>query len=190
MNAPSSRPAVHRPATASMNQARGLRAVLIVFSLLLAVTACAAAASIWEIWRSAGYREVTGTITAVGVSRVERNTVGKDRNRERTSSGRYLHVQYRYEVDGVAYEGNRLQAGTFGMTSGDSLKRFGAQFPEGKQVPVYVDPDDPRTAVLVRGWSSVATLLCVLCGAFAVVVMILRPLHRAMAQPPRGRLPG
>lgn len=172
-----------------MHPARGLRAVLIVMSLLLAVTACAAAASLWEIWRSAGFREVSGTVLEVGVSRVERNAVGKDRHREPTSSGRYLHVRYRYEVDGVAYEGNRLQPGTFGMTSGDSLKRFGDRFAEGKVVPVYVDPDDPRTAVLVRGWSSVATLLCVLSGLFGVVVMILRPLQRAMAQPPSGRLP-
>lgn len=163
-----------------MHPATPITAMLIVFSVLLLASSLGAALGAWQAWRSASYREVTGLMLETGTSRVERHS-GPSRGTQ--SRSRYLHVRYRYDVDGVSYEGNRLQPGTFGMTSADSLARFGARFEAGKPVPVYVDPDDPRTAVLVRGWSSVTTLLCVLSGFFAVAVMILRPLRRAFAAP-------
>lgn len=173
------RPTV-RMARTPINPATPVAVLLVLFFLLLVASISGALLGAWQAWRSASYREVQGVILETEVSRSE-NRSGKSRGSQ--SASRYLHVRYRYEVDGVAYEGNRLQPGTFGMTSADSLKRFGALFDEGKSVPVYVDPDDPQTAVLVRGWSSVTTLLCVLSGFFGVAVMILRPLRRALAKP-------
>lgn len=164
-----------------MNPATPITALLVLFALLLAASLYGAVAGAWQAWRSAGYVEVPGVILDVGVSRSERRS-GQSRS---ASSSRYLHVRYRYEVDGVSYEGNRLQPGTFGMTSADSIKRFHGMFEVGKQVPVYVDPDDPERAVLVRGWSSVTSMLCTASAMLALGVMVLRPLRRAFAPPQR-----
>lgn len=182
MSSRESRPrAAVRRSRKPVSPATPITAALVLCSALLAASASGAAVGAWQAWRSGSYVEVRGEVLEVGVSRSQRRTGQGQGSRP---ASRYLHVRYRYEVEGRHYEGNRLQPGTFGMTSADSLRRFGRQFEEGLAVPVYVDPDDPQTAVLVRGWSSVTTMLCFLTGFFGLAVGILRPLRRAFLLPP------
>jgi hypothetical protein len=57
-------------------------------------------------------------------------------------------VRYTYRVEGRQYEGKRV---TFGrMAPADQIR----QFPPGKPVAVYVDPEDPSDAVLIRGMTA------------------------------------
>lgn len=130
----------------------------------------AAGVSTWQAWRTRDFVTVPGAIVSRGVSSTNQRSTS---TRTAGQRSQFLHLLYRYEVNGQAYEGNRIQAGTFGMASGDSLKKFGDRFPEGQQVPVYVDPGDPTNAVLVPGLSSVAKMLYAFSGFLAFGVFLL-----------------
>ena len=57
-------------------------------------------------------------------------------------------VRYTYRVDGRQYAGKRV---TFGrMAPADQVR----QFAPGQPVAVYVDPEDPFNAVLIRGMTA------------------------------------
>jgi hypothetical protein len=160
------------------NPLRTLRIVRTVLTALFLAVVTAAGVSTWQAWRTRDFRPVPGAILSRGVSSTnQRSTTARKQSRPT----QFLHLVYRYEVDGQTYDGNRIQAGTFGMASGDSLKRFGERFPEGQQVPVYVDPDDPGNAVLVPGLSSVATMLYAISGLVGFGVFLLR----ALTTPPK-----
>ena len=152
---------------------RTLRIVRAVLTALLLAVLTAAGVSTWQAWRTRDFASVPGAIISRGVSSTSQRSTSA-----RTASRRsqFLHLLYRYQVNGQTYEGNRIQAGTFGMASGDSLKKFGDRFPDGQRVPVYVDPGDPTNAVLVPGLSSVAKMLYAFSGFLAFGVFLLRAL--------------
>jgi len=152
---------------------RTLRAVRAVLTTLLLAILTAAGVSTWQAWRTRDFRPVSGAIVSRGVSSTNQKSRSGRKASQRTQ---FLHLVYRYEVDGQTYDGDRIQAGTFGMASGDGLKKFGDRFPEGQQVPVYVDPDDPTNAVLVPGLSSVAKMLYAFSGLVGFGVLLLRAL--------------
>jgi hypothetical protein len=155
---------------------RSVRIVVALLTLAFIASATAAAYSTYQGWRSQSFIQAEGVITGNDVSRSRRRTGESRRRRDRAS---YFHVEYEYTLNGQRYVGDRIEAGTFGLTRGDDLKRFGSQFPIGKQVPVFVDPADPQTAVLVRGRSGISTLLYVLTGFLAFTLMLLNAIFRA-----------
>lgn len=64
-----------------------------------------------------------------------------------------VEVRYRYEVDGVSYEGDRYRF-LGGSSSGyDSKKEVVDTLPPGTVTQCWVDPEDPSDAVLERGFS-------------------------------------
>ncbi len=69
---------------------------------------------------------------------------------KRTSVGRRLsnapYVTYSYQVQGIGYTSNVLSFGD-DLTSSE---RF-AEYPSGRRVTVYFDPEDPQEATLVKG---------------------------------------
>ena len=163
---------------------RTLWIVRTVLTLAFLAVLTAAGASAWQGWRTRDFRAVPGEILSRGVSSTS-SRPSSTSTRRTNQRQQYLHLVYEYEVDGEVYQGNRIQAGTFGMTSGDSLKRFGERFEEGQKVVVYVDPSNGANAVLVQGVSSVATMLVAISGFFGVGVLILR----ALTTPQTSRLP-
>ncbi len=63
-------------------------------------------------------------------------------------------VRYTYEARGRTYESEQVSVGSSPVST--STDREGAQrsldrFPAGRDVDVWLDPADPRQAVLVRG---------------------------------------
>ena len=61
-----------------------------------------------------------------------------------------FHLEYEYEIDGRKYQGDR-----YSFLSGSSSGRSGKQalvddHPPGKQIDVYVDPNDPTNVVVQR----------------------------------------
>lgn len=152
---------------------RTLRIVRAVLTLLLLAVLTAAGVSTWQASRTRDFAPVPGTIISRGVSSTNQRSTSA---RKASQRSQFLHLLYSYQVNGQTYEGNRIQAGTFGMASGDSLKKFGDRFPEGQQVPVYVDPGDPTNAVLVPGLSSVARMLYALTAILGFGVFLLRAL--------------
>jgi Protein of unknown function (DUF3592) len=64
-----------------------------------------------------------------------------------------VDVSYRYEVDGIEYTGERYEF-LGGSSSGlDSKQAKVDALPTGSTTTCYVDPGDPREAVLQRGFS-------------------------------------
>jgi hypothetical protein len=60
-------------------------------------------------------------------------------------------VLYRYTVDGVTYEGHRLQAFGHHYFSRAEAESALAPFPVGALVKVYHDPAKPNVSVLIPG---------------------------------------
>jgi hypothetical protein len=161
----------------------GIRATVGFLALLLAASLTGAGLSIHQALRSRDYVEVRGEIVDREYGRARDKLGETQQQRERRQSTVYFNLRYRYTVDGKEYLGDRIQAGTFGLISGANKRDFEQRFPLGAQVPVYVDPEDPRTAVLVRGWSHIATLFSALSVFLFVGLCVVSVVKRAMAQP-------
>ncbi len=94
------------------------------------------------------------------------------------------HVRYRYQVDGVDYESDRLSYRVKG--EGESGARSVAQrYPADSTVTVYYNPAAPGTSVLETGWDWYS-VIPVGVGVFAVAFcaffswMVLRVTRRMM----------
>lgn len=61
-----------------------------------------------------------------------------------------LLVRYRYEVDGMMLEGNRLRVRPDRLTARRLVERQQAEYTVGARVKVYYDPEQPDRAVLIR----------------------------------------
>lgn len=180
-------------ANASLRPPLGLTiAWLVLLGLFLSAFA-AALASMYEGWQSHSWQEVPGRITDQHSERA-RSKRGQT-NQQRRDRAVYLHLAYSYQVDGVDYEGDRIEPGTFGMISAANQRAYADRFPVGSEVSVYVDPQDPQRAVLVRGWSFVTTFLCAISAFLGVGSWIIHVLRKHWRQAPtpqaarRGRLP-
>jgi hypothetical protein len=60
-------------------------------------------------------------------------------------------VEYKYEVDGVAYVGNTITAGMITFNWRGPATRLVKRFPVGAKVPVFVHPVNPQRASLQLG---------------------------------------
>lgn len=74
---------------------------------------------------------------------------------------RQAQIVYRYSVDGREFEGSQVELIEFTSRS-DSREEL-RRYPEGSQVTVYYQPDDPANAALRTGLRQ-STLLAVLFG--------------------------
>jgi hypothetical protein len=59
-----------------------------------------------------------------------------------------LTVSYAYEVNGVAFTGDRLAFGPRDLSSEDAAERFARKYPPNTPVTVHYNAGDPGTAVL------------------------------------------
>jgi len=73
-------------------------------------------------------------------------------------------VQFRYEVDGASFDGDRFRAGGFCSSSRYDAESVVSGLVVGEPVPVYVNPRDPREAYLVAGIDRIEHL-----GLFALL---------------------
>ncbi len=158
------------------------RAVAVVYYMITALfllVATGLGLSSWEARKSLAFAETRGVVTERWVSESRRHSHNPNQPRHR---GEYLHLRYRYEVAGVVHEGDRIEAGTFGLAMGDWVYVYRGRFGIGEQVSVFYDPDEPSTAVLVQGFSGVAFFLLVLTGFFGFGSLFLRVFHRAFRE--------
>lgn len=61
-----------------------------------------------------------------------------------------VRVTYSYVVEGVQYQGDRLEIRPTKTSSERFAERELADYPVGKQVPVYYNPQEPERSVLKR----------------------------------------
>lgn len=70
-----------------------------------------------------------------------------------------LYVSYQYTVDGKTYDGDRVSYSAENSCNSWS-KNADDDYPEGKGITVYYDPDNPRESVLESGLSGVDFFMC------------------------------
>jgi len=79
------------------------------------------------------------------------------------------YVKYSYQVNGATYSSQRVDfGGTKSYGSSSRAEDFLSQYPVGKQVEVFYDPDDVGEAVLVREASG-ATVSII--GSIAMMII-------------------
>jgi hypothetical protein len=92
-----------------------------------------------------------------------------------------IAVNYRYEVDGQQFHSERYSFISGSSSGYKSKQAVVARLPPGTQSTCYVNPTDPRSAVLERGWNNelwigLLPLLFVFVGGGGIY-LVLR--HRA-----------
>ena len=80
---------------------------------------------------------------------------------------RSFYVNYRYEVAGISYDGDVLQAG-HSASSRAQVEALEEQYAVGTAVSVHYDPDRPATSVLVPG-VGLGALGAITCAAVLIV---------------------
>lgn len=134
----------------------------------------------------AGVYTVNGLAT--GSATHEWPTVSGEVTESRTRGGqrRRRHVfTYVYQVERTWYEARRI--GYFHGIWGPSTTRGNvAQYPVGRRVTVYYDPEDPARAVLEPGiwWAGMAVSIGVTVLFAGITLMILRAM---LSSPERRR---
>jgi hypothetical protein len=82
-------------------------------------------------------------------------------------------VKYRYEVDGVSYEGDSIVKGLVSINWRGPARRWANRFPVGDTVPVFVDVADPRKCFLQLGWDPYFPVVVTIVSVVAVVIILL-----------------
>lgn len=97
-------------------------------------------------------------------------------------------LRYTYKVDGQTHRGQRLRFGYTPHDERSEAQKEQEQFPEGKMVPVYYDPETPDRSVLVRGaggyWGQlIGFSICLLIGLAFLFLAIRTTLTKPEASP-------
>ena len=95
---------------------------------------------------------VDGIITDSGVDE------SYDQNDEGSTSY-CLWVEYEYTIENRTYDGSTLSHSRDGSCSSLDANADD-EYPPGKNVTVYVNPDNPDESVLLPGWSGIDILMC------------------------------
>ncbi|MEN4011607.1 MAG: DUF3592 domain-containing protein [Chloroflexota bacterium] len=94
--------------------------------------------------QSVSWPSVAGTVTAAQVK--THHSTDSEGDPSETYSAQ---VEYQYEVNGVAYTGDRLTIGTpLAISNLRKVQESVAQFPVGSRVTVYFNPQNPAEATL------------------------------------------
>ena len=112
------------------------------------------------------------TMGAVNSSYLER------RSSSEGGSTHYPVVQYSYQVGGQTYQSTKLAPGP--EVGGTGASKVVARYPEGAQVMVFYNPENPSDAVLERKapaqwlmWLLLIVFDCVLCGVIPILYFSL-----------------
>lgn len=112
---------------------------------------------------------VQGTVRSSGV-REETSSSGSRRS---SSTTYHASVVYDYQVGGQAYQGERISYGEYGTGDSGRAQKIAAGYPEGAEVRVYYQPDDPQESVLEPGTGGVPWFFLAMGSAFASVGLLM-----------------
>ena len=146
-----------------------------VVGLLLFIAMCLAAVHGYGHWQLQASRKWATVIGKVVESRALWETVDEN------SRVFVPRVIYEYKVGDRPYRNDRIFVVSQGNSNAEATV---AQFPVGRQVPVYYDPADPTQAALVRNAPSAAlylglialmlTLAAAICGLSWLTSFIMK----------------
>ena len=135
--------------------------------------------SIVDAARSQSFPFVLGSITR---SQIVRSGGG---------DGSHVEVEYEYFVGRDRYENDAVRFG-MNMTGLGRLQKVVDRYPEGSEVPVYYDPDDPSHAALEQGLVPSDLFMPIFLTPFNMVMiggwyLLMGPaIRRFLGWPPSG----
>lgn len=65
-----------------------------------------------------------------------------------------VRIDYRYQVNGVEYSSNRYSISSTSSQDQEKYLKIVEEYPRGKQIDVYYNPESPERAVLIPGSTS------------------------------------
>ena len=72
-------------------------------------------------------------------------------------------------VEGETFTSDRFSFGSYGSSNREHADSIVAEFPAGKKVPVFYDPENPESAVLETGGTFFTYLPIGIGGIFVLV---------------------
>jgi hypothetical protein len=117
-----------------------------------------------KVRASMNWNETIGTVLFSEVE--ERRSYSSESG---TTISYYPKIVYEYQVMGQRYQSQRFNLGEVGIGNYNKVAAKTAQYPQGGQVPVYYNPDNPQEAVLERAAPSSNVLLIVVVVIFAML---------------------
>ncbi|MBU2257070.1 MAG: DUF3592 domain-containing protein [Gammaproteobacteria bacterium] len=119
--------------------------------LFMALAAFFAAKEALEMGASTEWPETHGVITSSQILRENRKDYGNDSRRTSTYHYAYsVQVQYAYQVNAIAYTGKRIRVRSHTYSLESLAQRELAEYPAGKTIKVYYNPEAPERSVLKR----------------------------------------
>ena len=83
-------------------------------------------------------------------------------------------VQYRYEVDGIAYTSRRIRAVELFSNNLTELERLVKGYQPGSEVVVYHDPKNPDYALLLPGLQgTLREFAAIIAGGFMLAIALV-----------------
>ncbi len=142
------------PPVGSLGQRIVQFCLAIVLAGVFLTAACWGLSLLSTAARTSSWPSVEGTITHSSL--------------QRAGKGSIVVVKYRYAVNNINYEGDRLVAvGDSGFLL-RSQQEVSDQFAESSRAPVYYDPREPSSSVLIPGVPGGQWLYSVIFGAMSI----------------------
>ncbi len=113
--------------------------------------------------------KVTASETTSKRTRSRSGGTSKTSRKRKNSTSYRAGISYDYAVEDEAFTSDRFSFGSYGSSNREHADSIVAEFPAGKIVPVFYDPENPESAVLKTG-GTFFTYLPILIGSIFVLV--------------------
>ena len=145
------------PVVGAREMATWYRNVLIPCTILLIIVFLFSTGSIMKQMGTSDWDETE----AIVIGSEERSSTSCDSEGNCTTTS-WLHIDYSYTIEGIDYNGSRYSFLADACCVTDD-------YPAGKEIIVYVDPDDNTESVMIRGFEGV--LIEILTGLSFLVLI-------------------
>ena len=78
-------------------------------------------------------------------------------------------IRYDYTVDGTSYTGDRVSYSDYSSSNEMQMQTVVAEYPVGKSVTVFFDPENPSSSLLESGFGWTPVAISALGVVFAMV---------------------
>ena len=156
--------------------------------------AIALAAGVWKLKQqraSESWPTASATIVDSGIAKVKKERRGSNGRKRMSDTDYVVEVRYAYEVGGRPYEGDRIRFGTKDYDNRSLATKALKQYPKGKKVQAYYDPEKPTRSVLIREVNQrlvqiIAPLIFLSIGLITLFFMVRSTLQKSKekAAPP------
>ncbi len=140
---------------------------IIVSEIFLVVGVLLGGFLLWQLIKGMKAKNWPTAQGKVVSSRVTTN-ISRDSDGDRSTTYG-AEINYRYEVDGYEYSGDRRSFADYSSSNRRRAEKIIARFAPGAEVDVYYRPDDPEKSVLEPGINLVSVLFLLLPAIFLVV---------------------